>query len=194
VDAELAENGLEVVAADVGAVLLGPVWPPVLLTKEAAAIDAISGGRLTRGLGVEIRPDDFIADGRGLAARGKRFDQDLGVYQRVWKGERVGDRPNAAVTPGAREIPLQFGGHAAASYERMARWGTRYVGGSVPAPMVVPSFQAARAAWNKAGREGPPRLVALAYVALGDAEQGRSNVWEFYRIGGEEFAGLVTGV
>jgi alkanesulfonate monooxygenase SsuD/methylene tetrahydromethanopterin reductase-like flavin-dependent oxidoreductase (luciferase family) len=175
------------------AVLLGPVWPPVLLAKEAAGIDAISGGRLTLGLGVGIRPDDFVADGRGMAARGKRFDQDLGVYQRVWKGERIGDGPNAAMTPGAREIPLMFGGHSTASYERMARWGKGYIGGSVPAPMVAPSFEAARAAWDKGGREGPPRLVALAYFALGDAEQGRGNVWEFYRIGGEEFTGLVTG-
>jgi alkanesulfonate monooxygenase SsuD/methylene tetrahydromethanopterin reductase-like flavin-dependent oxidoreductase (luciferase family) len=97
------------------------------------------------------------------------------------------------MTPGAREIPLMFGGHSTASYERMARWGKGYIGGSVPAPMVAPSFEAARAAWDKGGREGPPRLVALAYFALGDAEQGRGNVWEFYRIGGEEFAGLVTG-
>ena len=29
------------------AILLGPEWPPVRLAKEAAGIDAISGGRLT---------------------------------------------------------------------------------------------------------------------------------------------------
>jgi len=97
------------------------------------------------------------------------------------------------VTPGAREIPLLFGGHAMASYERMARWGTGYIGGSVPAPMVASSFEAARAAWDKAGREGSPRLVALAYFTLGDAERGRSNVWDFYSMLGEQFAGLVTG-
>jgi len=175
------------------AVLLGPVWPPVLLAKEVAGIDAISGGRLTLGVGVGSRPDDYIVDGRGMAARGQRFDQDLGVYQRVWKGGRIGDGPNAAVTPGAREIPLLFGGHAMASYERMARWGTGYIGGSVPAPMVASSFEAARAAWDKAGREGSPRLVALAYFTLGDAERGRSNVWDFYSMLGEQFAGLVTG-
>jgi len=174
------------------AVLLGPVWPPVLLAKEVAGIDAISGGRLTLGVGVGSRPDDYIVDGRGMAARGQRFDQDLGVYQRVWKGGRIGDGPNAAVTPGAREIPLLFGGHAMASYERMARWGTGYIGGSVPAPMVASSFEAARAAWDKAGREGSPRLVALAYFTLGDAERGRSNVWDFYSMLGGQFAGLVT--
>jgi alkanesulfonate monooxygenase SsuD/methylene tetrahydromethanopterin reductase-like flavin-dependent oxidoreductase (luciferase family) len=174
------------------AVLLGPVWPPVLLAKEAAGIDAISCGRLTLGLGIGSRADDFIAEVRVMAGRGKRFDQDLRVYQRVWKGEPIVGGSNAAVAPDAREIPLLFGGHTAASLERMARWGTGYIGGSLPAAMVAPSFKAARAAWDKVGHQTPPRLVALAYVALGDADQGRSNVWDFYSPLGEEFAGLVT--
>jgi hypothetical protein len=44
----------------------------------------------------------------------------------------------------------------------------------------------------RSGTKPPPRLVALAYVALGDADQGRSNVWDFYSPLGEDFAGLVT--
>ena len=174
-------------------IMLGPVWPPVLLAKEAASIDAVSGGRLALGLGVGIRPDDFCVDGLGMAARGQRFDQDLGIYRNVWKGEPVGGGPNPAVTPGAREIPLLFGGTAPASFERVARWGTGYIGLSLPAPMVAPTFEAARAAWAEAGREGSPRLVAIAYFALGDAEQGRANVWDYYSISGDEVARLVTG-
>jgi alkanesulfonate monooxygenase SsuD/methylene tetrahydromethanopterin reductase-like flavin-dependent oxidoreductase (luciferase family) len=175
------------------AVLLGPAWPPVLLAKEAAGIDAVSGGRLSLGLGVGSRPDDFVSEGQVMATRGTRFDQDLGVYQRVWQGECIGGGPNTAVTPGAREIPLLFGGHTPAAYERMARWGTGYVGGSLPPPMVAQTFDAARAAWDQAGREGSQRLVALAYFALGDADKARSNVWDFYSLLGEGFAGLVAG-
>jgi alkanesulfonate monooxygenase SsuD/methylene tetrahydromethanopterin reductase-like flavin-dependent oxidoreductase (luciferase family) len=174
-------------------IMIGPVWPPVLLAKETAAIDAISGSRLTLGLGVGIRPDDFVVDGLGVPARGQRFDQDLGVYRRVWKGEPVGGGPNPAVTPGAREIPLLFGGTAPASFGRVARWGTGYIGLSLPAPMVAPAFEAARAAWAEAGREGSARLVAIAYFALGDTEQGRANVWDYYSIAGDEVAHLVTG-
>src|SRR5215472_2786469 len=54
-------------------VLLAPVWPAVLFAKEAAGIDAVSGGRLTLGLGLGGRPDDFVVDGLGLAGRGRRF-------------------------------------------------------------------------------------------------------------------------
>ena len=174
-------------------IMLGPVWPPVLLAKETAAIDAISGGRLILGLGVGIRPDDFVVDGLGPGGRGQRFDQDLGVYRNVWKGEPVGGGPNPAVTSEAREIPLVFGGAVPASFERVARWGIGYVGGSVPAPMVAPAFEGTRAAWAKAGREGSPYLVAIAYFALGDTEQGQANVWDYYSISGDETARFITG-
>jgi alkanesulfonate monooxygenase SsuD/methylene tetrahydromethanopterin reductase-like flavin-dependent oxidoreductase (luciferase family) len=173
-------------------VMLGPVWPPVLLAKETADIDAISGGRLTLGLGVGIRPDDFVVDGLVVAGRGRRFDRDLGVYRDVWSGKPVGGGPNPAVTPDARQIPLVFGGAVPATFERMARWGVGYVGASVPAPMIAPAFEAARAAWAGAGREGFPYLVAIAYFALGDPDLGRSNVWDYYSITGEEIARLVT--
>ena len=173
-------------------VIIGPSWPPALLAKETASIDAISGGRLTLGLGVGIRPDDFAVDGLGLAGRGRRFEQDLGVYRDVWNGAPAGGGPNPAVTPRARQIPLVFGGMVPATFERMARWDAGYFGAAAAAPVVAPAFDAARAAWAKAGREGSPYLVAQAYFALGDPEQGRANVRDYYRSLGDELASLVT--
>lgn len=177
----------------ISGILLGPVWPPVLLAKEAAGIDAISGGRLTLGLSVGDRPSDFVSDGHGFAGRGQRFDRDIDIYRRVWKGEQVGDGPNPAVTPGARDIPLLFGGTVAASFERVARWGTGYIAGAAPAPMIASVFEEARTAWDKAGRDGSPRLVAGAYFTLGDAEQGRGYVWDYYNSGyGNALADMVS--
>jgi alkanesulfonate monooxygenase SsuD/methylene tetrahydromethanopterin reductase-like flavin-dependent oxidoreductase (luciferase family) len=173
-------------------VLLASVWPPVLLAKEAAGIDAVSGGRLTLGLGVGGRPDDFVVDGLGLAGRGRRFDRDLAVYRDVWQGELVGGGPNPGVTPGARQIPLLIGGGAPASFERMARWGNGYVGPAAPPPAVAPAFEGARAAWAEAGREGSPYLVAVAYFAVSDVEQGRANVWDYCTAHGEEIARMMA--
>ena len=176
----------------VSTVLIGPAWPPVLLAKETADIDAVSGGRLTLGLGVGIRPDDFVVDGLGISGRGRRFDRDLGVYRDVWNGEPIGGGPSIAVTSGARQIPLLLGGMVPASFERMALWGTGYIGAAVPAPMIAPAFEAARAAWASSGREGSPYLLAVAFFALGDAEQGRANVWDYYSIAGDDIARLIT--
>jgi alkanesulfonate monooxygenase SsuD/methylene tetrahydromethanopterin reductase-like flavin-dependent oxidoreductase (luciferase family) len=172
-------------------VLLGPVWPAVLLAKEIANIDGVSGGRLTLGIGVGQREDDFVVDGLGLKARGKRFDQDLETYRKVWRGETVGGDLNAAVPEGTRQVPMLFGAAAPAALARMAKWGEGYIGPSLPAPMLTGTFDAARKAWQDEGREGSPRLVGLIYFSLGDPEKGRSNVHDYYSVA-PEFAGMVV--
>jgi len=173
-------------------IMLAPVWPGALLAKEAAGIDGVSGGRLTLGIAAGIRPDDFVADGYSPAGRGKRFDRDLEVYRDVWQGKPVGGGPNPAVPAGTREVPLLFGAVAPVAFARMARWGQGFIGGSFPPEMVAGSFDSARDAWREAGRRGSPRLVALAYFGLGDTEQGRRNVHDYYSIAGDEIAGTVV--
>src|SRR3954453_19160045 len=54
-------------------ILLAPVYPPVLLAKTPASVHQLSGGRLTLGLGVGGRPDDFVAARRPFAPRGRQF-------------------------------------------------------------------------------------------------------------------------
>jgi alkanesulfonate monooxygenase SsuD/methylene tetrahydromethanopterin reductase-like flavin-dependent oxidoreductase (luciferase family) len=176
----------------ISGVLLAATWPGALLAKELAGIDGVSGGRLTVGLGVGQRPDDHLAEGYGFKGRGARMDRDLETYRDIWRGEPVGGGPNPAVPSGTRQIPLLFGGFAPAALDRMARWGEGYIGGSVPAPMVAPAFDAARDAWRRAGREGAPRLVAVAYFALGDSDKARQNVHDYYTVT-PEFTAIVTG-
>jgi hypothetical protein len=60
--------------------------------------------------------------------------------------------------------------------------------------MTSPGFEAAKAAWTEAGRDGLPRLIALPYVALGDPERGRANVRDYYAWMGEETANMVAGL
>lgn len=175
-------------------VLLGTVWPPVLLAKEVAGIDGVSGGRLTLGVGIGGRPDDFVADGLGPKGLGKRIDADLEVYRDVWTGKPVGGGNNAAVPPGTREVPLLFGGFAPKPLARMAKWGDGYVGGSLPPEMVSEAFDQARAAWREAGRAGEPRLVAITYFALGEPATGREKVRDYYSNIGEHADFIASGV
>ncbi|MBM2619021.1 LLM class flavin-dependent oxidoreductase [Actinoplanes sp. LDG1-06] len=161
-------------------VTITPVWPPVLLAKELAGIDAVSGGRLTVGVGLGGRPDDYVAEGYPAKGLGRRLDADLEIYHRVWKGEPTGGGENPAVPTGTRPVPLIFGGTVAASFARMARWGDGYTSGGVPGPMVAGGFDAARDAWRAAGRAGRPRLVAMMYFALGDPGKGLSNIRTYY--------------
>jgi alkanesulfonate monooxygenase SsuD/methylene tetrahydromethanopterin reductase-like flavin-dependent oxidoreductase (luciferase family) len=169
-------------------VLLGPVWPAALLAKEAANIDGVSGGRFTLGVGLGGRPDDFVVDGLGARGTGKRLDQDIETYKRVWRGEAPAGCDNPLVPEGTREVPLLFGGGVPASFERVARSGQGYIGGSVPPAMIGPAFDGVRAAWADAGREGAPYLVAIAYFAFADLEAGRGSVRDYYTTAGSDAA------
>lgn len=171
-------------------VMLATVWPATLLAKELAGIDGVSGGRLTVGFGIGFRSDDFVVDGLGPKGLGTRIDRDLETYQALWTGQPVGGGDNPAVPAGSREVPMLFGGIAPASYARMAKWGQGYIAGSVVPEVVAGFFDQARAAWKDAGRSGEPRLVAIAYFALGDADKGRANVYDYYS--GTEFADPIS--
>ncbi|WP_206797493.1 LLM class flavin-dependent oxidoreductase [Amycolatopsis sp. MtRt-6] len=174
-------------------VLVTPVWPPVLLAKEIAGIQGVSGGRLTLGLGVGGRPEDFVVEGAGPRGLGKRMDHALEVFRDFWAGTPVPGSESAGVPGGRVEIPMLFGGTAPAALNRMAKWGKGYIAGTVPPPLAASWFDGARQAWKDAGREGDPYLVGTAYFALGDFEKGRGNVYDYYSSLGPEVAGLTSG-
>lgn len=173
-------------------VLIAPVWPPQLLAKEAAGIDGVSGGRLTLGIGVGIREDDFVVEGRGPRGRGKRLDADLEVYKSIWDGKPVGGGPNPAVPAGTRRVPLLFGAQTEPALRRAAREGEGWIGAHLPQAPIDQSFEMVRAAWRAAGRTEPPRLVGFANFALADPDQGRANARASYSALGYEFADMVA--
>jgi len=176
----------------ISAIAVGPACPAVLLAKEAANIDAVSGGRLTLGIGLGAWPDDYVAEGRPRKNMGPRLEDDIRIYREIWGGAAVGSGTYPAVPGNTREVPVLLGGGVEATYERVARLVDGYIAGGIPAPMVAPSFDAVRAGWKDAGRAGSPRLVAVAYYTIGDIDKGRANVWDYYSSGGEQFAGLMT--
>ncbi|MGV9297134.1 LLM class flavin-dependent oxidoreductase [Amycolatopsis sp. NPDC003676] len=171
-------------------VLLAPTWPAALLAKEIASIDGVSGHRLTFGVGVGLREEEFTVPGLGARGRGARFDADLEIYREVWGGKPVGE--NAAVPSGTRQVPMLFGGYTEQALQRMVRWGTGYIAGSGSVAASAPRFEAAKRAWSEGGRDGTPRLVSLAYFVLGDVDAGLANVRDFYRLAPKEVADSVV--
>ena len=175
-------------------VLLATVWPGELLAKELAGIDGVSGGRLTVGIGLGGRPDDFVVGGLGPKGLGKRLDRDLESYRALWTGQPVGGGDNPGVPAGTREVPLLIGGTAPASFTRMAKWGKGYIAGGVPAAYAAGFFDQARAAWKDAGREGEPHLAAIAYFSLGDPDKGRVNLRDYYAVAGDYAEQVAAGM
>lgn len=164
-------------------ILLAPTRDPVLLAKEAASLDQLSGGRLTLGVGVGGREDDFAAVGKEYHNRGQRWDEALELIHQAWQGLPVAGSPKPVTPSPVREggVPLLIGGAVGATIERVIRWGTGWTAGGVGAEEAAAFAQKVRQAWQDAGREGTPRFVALTYYALGEnADEGATYLRDYY--------------
>ena len=75
-------------------VLLAPLYPAALLTKQIGSLAAIAGDRLTLGLGVGNRPDDYTAAGVDFHERGRILDQTVELMRRT-----AGARAHCVTTP-----------------------------------------------------------------------------------------------
>ena len=180
-------------------VLLGPLRAnPALFAKQVATLDNLAPGRLTLGLGVGWRQDDFEASGVDYHRRGKLLDQQLEVMQRVWQGESFGFEGAIGPAPVSEDgLELLFGGSAEATVRRAVAYKAGWVG--VGAPAMFEQMRAAiEAARAEAGLSGAVRYVDFAYFALGPegTETARNYVRSFYDIAGpmsERFAERAVG-
>jgi alkanesulfonate monooxygenase SsuD/methylene tetrahydromethanopterin reductase-like flavin-dependent oxidoreductase (luciferase family) len=176
-------------------VLLTPPYPPVWLAKAAASLDAMSGGRLTLGLGVRGRPDDFAAVDRPIQARGRLMDESLELMHRVWAGETLAgdDFPVAPPPASGGRVPLLIGGNSDAAVRRTVQYGQGWIAGGGPPQMAAPMIEKVRQAWQAAGREGQPRIAALAYFGLGDDDASRTTLRTYYGFLGDWVDSIVEG-
>lgn len=159
------------------AILIGPNrGNGALLAKQLATVDAIAGGRLRVGIAVGGRADDYEATGSSFAERGRNFDSQLAELRAVWAQQSrgfAGPIGPAPAQPGGP--PLLIGGNAAAAFRRMAEFGAGWImGGGGPQAFAAGADQARRA-WREAGRDGEPRLAAIAYVSLGDGAEAHAR-------------------
>jgi alkanesulfonate monooxygenase SsuD/methylene tetrahydromethanopterin reductase-like flavin-dependent oxidoreductase (luciferase family) len=150
-----------------------------LLAKQAATIDAISGGRLTLGVSIGARRDDYEATGTEYTSRGVRFDDQLAQIRAAWEEDRIG--PAVANADGPR---LLVGGLSGQAFARMARHADGYVHGGGPPRAFESAAANARAAWADLGRPGAPQLYGQGYFALGDEELAADYLRDYYAFTG----------
>ena len=110
-------------------ILLAPLRSNnALFAKQAATVDQLSEGRLTLGLGVGLREDDFEAAGVDYHKRGALFDRQLEDLLRFWAGEgRVGPAPWNGERPA-----MLIGGGADVAYQRAAKYADGWTLGGGP--------------------------------------------------------------
>ncbi len=153
-------------------VLVPQLHDPVSLAKALATADMLSGGRLSGGVGVGGREEDYRAAGASESTRTMQQMADrVAVMRRVWAGEKVTE----AVRPvGPR--PVQDGGPeilvgtlGPKTIRHAAGWADGLAGFApeVDVRTIGRTFDQARQAWQEADRT-PPRLTTSFWFAVGD--------------------------
>ncbi len=118
-------------------ILILPQRNPVVLAKELATLDDMSGGRVELGIGVGWLREEFDALGVPWERRGARTDEYVAAMRALWASDGAtyeGDfasftRVSSNPKPAQGSIPIVVGGHSRAACERAGRLGDGFFPG-----------------------------------------------------------------
>ncbi len=152
-------------------ILLLPEHNPLVIAKQAATLDVLSGGRFLLGVGVGWSAEEFAALGVPFARRGARTDEYIRAMRRVWasevasfygefvrfEGVRVYPKP-----AGGRRIPVVVGGTTDTALRRVATVGDGWYGFNLAAADVPDRLSALAAACRQHDRNMGDLSVAVS--------------------------------
>lgn len=151
-------------------IVILPMHATGLVAKQLATIDVISGGRLSVGVGIGGREEDYRAASASFAKRQKRMEEQVGLMRRLWSGEAALPDVNPIGPPPVRKggPEILTGSLTPKSIARAARWADGLCGFSFAPDIeeIRRGFQVAREAWQEAGRPRP-RLVTSFWYGIG---------------------------
>jgi probable F420-dependent oxidoreductase len=160
-------------------VLLLPEHNPVVVAKQAASLDVLSGGRLTLGAGIGWSREEFEALGVPFARRGARAEEYIAAMRALWRedvasfsGEfarfsaiRVNPKPVRG------RVPIVLGGNSDAALARAGRCGDGWYGFNVAGVGEVGErVEALHASTREAGRDPAALEVAVAVTGAEPAD------------------------
>src|SRR5579863_9818438 len=152
-----------------------PFASPLLLAKQAASVDLLSGGRLDLGIGNGWLPEEFIGSGAELAGRGARAEEYIAALRALWSGDSGYRGTFFEIPPGRQDPPpvqrpgppILLGGMSEAAMERAGRIADGWVTASgADLSKIAESAKVVQNAATAAGR-GPARIVCRGVVRPG---------------------------
>lgn len=170
-------------------VLIAPLRSPILLAKQAATVDALSGGRLVLGVGLGARRDDYDASQVTYRSRGRILTETLATMRDVWEDGHHGPATRRSTGP-----PLLVGGAGGLAMARMVRYADGFIHNGGPPRAFARSANEARAAWEAAERPGRPELWGMGYFAFGAATSGRAYLHDYYAFTGPFAERIAAGL
>ncbi|MGP4092204.1 LLM class F420-dependent oxidoreductase [Streptomyces sp. KR55] len=152
-----------------GCVVL-PQRNPVVLAKQLASVDVLSGGRLLFGASVGYLEPELNAVGVPMAGRGARADEYIQAISALWYEEKPAfhgefadfDGVDAHPRPVQRPVPLVVGGHSAAAHRRAVTYGDEWFGYMVSLRGAVEQLSSLRDISARLGRQREPLRISIS--------------------------------
>jgi probable F420-dependent oxidoreductase len=159
-------------------VIVVPQRNAVILAKELATLDSLSGGRVSAGVGIGWNRTEFANVGVAdrFHVRGAYLDETIRLWRHLWSGssEPFRGRFHAfedfvfGPLPVQKDLPIIVGGRAEAALLRAGRLADGYQSSSTGPAAYADRVRTVRAAAKGAGRP-MPSLSARVRVQSGDA-------------------------
>jgi probable F420-dependent oxidoreductase len=151
----------------VPAVIILPQRQTVLVAKQAAEVDVLTGGRLRLGVGIGWNPVEYEALGMSFRSRAHLIEEQVQVLRLLWSEHFATYRGqfhviNAAglnPLPMQRPIPIWFGGSAETLLRRVARLGDGWFPQGAPDEQMEATLERLRGYIREAGRN--PAAVGI---------------------------------
>jgi probable F420-dependent oxidoreductase len=142
-------------------ILIVPQRNPLILAKELATLDRLSGGRVELGLGVGWMKEEFEALGVPWERRGARNDEYIEAMRALWAGPHAEfhgefvDFPPVTCSPRPiqERIPVLVGGDSEAAISRAVRLADGYFPGEGDIDRLAALVERLRVAADRAGRD-----------------------------------------
>jgi alkanesulfonate monooxygenase SsuD/methylene tetrahydromethanopterin reductase-like flavin-dependent oxidoreductase (luciferase family) len=159
---------------------------PILLAKQMASVEQISGGRLTAGLGLGGWPEDYTISEAPQTGKAALWESTLAAMREVWAGKVSGQGGPMPELPEGRPA-LLFGGLVPAAHKRAATRGQGWVAPLLGLSMLQEGTAAVQQAWTEAGRPGQPRIATGRYFGLGENADAIADEYIRHYYGDEFF-------
>jgi probable F420-dependent oxidoreductase len=163
------------------AVLILPQRNPLVLAKQAAGLDALSGGRLVLGVGAGWLAAEMEAVGVPMAGRGGRTDEYLDAMTSLWLDEspefhgRHVDFAGVDAHPRPSGIRVVIGGRSPGAYRRAVSRGHGFYGNGTPEEIAgdLDGLRRAAGEVERPARLGELEISAMPLVPVDRAAAGR---------------------
>ena len=182
-------------------VLILPQRQTVLVAKQAACLDVLSGGRFRLGIGVGWNEVEFTGLNENFHNRGRRSEEQVQVMQKLWTEPHVSFKgrwhtiEDAGINPrpACGKVPVWFGGHHNRTLERIAKFGDGWMPNAyTPGPEATEVLDKLRHLTETAGRD-PAQVGIEVWVSMGTgSEADWARETRFWKAAGASHICLTT--